>query len=191
MAGSRRGREDRRDAILEAALELFAERGYRGATLAAIARRAGLTQQGLLHYFPSKENLLAEVLRLRDDRDVEALSHGDAPLSLDGLATLVELNAERRGIVQSYAVLSADSVTEDHPAREFFQQRYRRFRRRLAGTLREQYGERLGGDLDPERAATLVIAMMDGLQLQWLLSEEELDMPDLFRRFLGLLRDEA
>lgn len=188
MAGSRRTRGDRRDEILDAALELFAERGYRGATLAAIAHRAGLTQQGLLHYFPSKERLLVEVLRLRDERDVEALSDGTSVVSLDALATLVELNTARRGIVQSYTVLSADSVTEDHPAREFFQERYRRFRGRLAATVRAECGEELPGGLDPEQAAALIIAMMDGLQLQWLLSEEDLNMADLFRRFLDVLR---
>ena len=187
MAGNRRNRGDRRDAIVDAALELFAERGYRGATLAAIAQRAGLTQQGLLHYFPSKEKLLVEVLRLRDERDVEALSHGTDSVSLDGLATLVDLNAQRRGMVQSYTVLSADSVTEEHPAREYFQDRYRRFRRRLAATIRAEHGDALPEGLDADRAAALVIAMMDGLQLQWLLSDEELDMPGLFRTFLGLL----
>ena len=43
---------NRREEILRAALDVFAERGYRGASLALVAERVGLTQQGLLHYAP-------------------------------------------------------------------------------------------------------------------------------------------
>lgn len=46
--------EERRADILRATLEVIAERGYRGTTLGGVAERVGLTQQGLLHYFPSR-----------------------------------------------------------------------------------------------------------------------------------------
>ncbi len=42
-------------AILEAALEVFSQQGFRGATLDEIADRAGLSKPNLLYYFPSKE----------------------------------------------------------------------------------------------------------------------------------------
>ena len=178
--------EERRQDILEAALALFAERGYRGASLATIAEKVGLTQQGLLHYFPSKERLLAEVLRLRDERDMATL--GSARPTLDALARIVALNEERRGMVQSYTVLSADSVTEGHPAREFFSERYDRLRAELAAMVRDELGSSLRAGLTPETAATLLIAVMDGLQLQWLLSDEQVEMAGAFRGMLGLLR---
>ena len=54
--------EERRAEIVRAALEVIAERGYRGASLAAVAERVGLTQQGLLHHFPTKEALLVAVM---------------------------------------------------------------------------------------------------------------------------------
>ncbi|MEV0647444.1 TetR/AcrR family transcriptional regulator [Phytomonospora sp. NPDC050363] len=178
--------EERRQEILEAALALFAERGYRGASLATIAERVGLTQQGLLHYFPSKDRLLAEVLRLRDERDMAAL--GSANPDLDALARIVELNEKRRGMVQSYTVLSADSVTEGHPAREFFTERYERLRGELTAVVRAELGEDLRAGLTPETAAALLIAVMDGMQLQWLLSDERVEMAGAFRGMLALLR---
>ncbi|GIG71093.1 TetR/AcrR family transcriptional regulator [Phytomonospora endophytica] len=178
--------EERRQDILEAALTLFAERGYRGASLATIAEKAGLTQQGLLHYFPSKERLLTEVLRLRDERDMAAT--GTADTTLDALARIVELNQERRGMVQSYTVLSADSVTEGHPARDFFTERYERLRLELAKVVRAELGDSPRAGMTPETAATLLIAVMDGLQLQWLLSDETVDMAGAFRGMLELLR---
>ncbi len=47
-----------KEAILDAALEVFRERGYEGTTIPAIAHRAGIAQGTLYNYFPSKEKLL-------------------------------------------------------------------------------------------------------------------------------------
>lgn len=52
----------RRAAIVRAARDSFAEKGYAKASLRDIAERAGITHAGLLHHFRNKEELLAEVL---------------------------------------------------------------------------------------------------------------------------------
>jgi AcrR family transcriptional regulator len=182
--------EHRRAEILAAAQEVFAERGYRSASLAAVADRVGLTQQGVLHYFPSKDALLIEVLRRRDESD----KRGDVPGvsgGLSGLEGLVAFNATQPGIVQSFTVLSAESVTDDHPARAFFVDRYRTVRARIADALRTELGDGLAGGLTPEQGASLLIAVMDGLQLQWLLSPDEIDMAPLVGRFAEMLRAAA
>jgi TetR/AcrR family transcriptional regulator len=55
------------EAILEAALEVFAAEGFRGATLDQIAEAAGLSKPNLLYYFASKEDVHARLLdRLLD-----------------------------------------------------------------------------------------------------------------------------
>lgn len=189
-ASRSRRRGGRRQQILAAALEVFAERGYRGASLAAVADRVGLTQQGVLHYFPSKDLLLTEVLRLRDELDVSALTATSSG-SLADLERLVEHNASRAGLVQSYTVLAAESVTEDHPAREFFTQRYRSVRSQLAVLLRAELGDPGPSGLTAETAAALLVAVMDGLQQQWLLDPDAVDMPGLMSAFADVLRGEA
>src|SRR5690242_18121367 len=65
---SRKG-EWRRGKILTATIRLVARNGGRGTSLAQIASEAGVTQQGLLHYFASKEDLLHAALDVRDERD--------------------------------------------------------------------------------------------------------------------------
>ncbi|MFB6902811.1 TetR/AcrR family transcriptional regulator [Streptomyces bacillaris] len=182
--------EERRAEILRATLEVIAERGYRGATLGAVAERVGLTQQGLLHYFPTKEALLVAVLEDRDRWDTGGGGRGgeDGAWRLELLGSLVEYNAMRPGIVQTFSALLGESVTEEHPAREFFTRRYTQVRAGMAATLRAEYGEMLPGGLTPERAAVLLVAVMDGLQYQWLLDPEAVDMPEAFEDFLGLLR---
>ncbi|MEU5240279.1 TetR/AcrR family transcriptional regulator [Streptomyces lydicus] len=182
--GRQAQRAERREALLEAAMELISERGYRRTSLAAVAERAGLTQQGLLHHFPTKESLLVAVLEARDRWD---LASAAAAWRTDTLTQLVDYNATRPGLVQTYTVLAADSVTEEHPARAFFESRFRAVRASMAEALRAEFGETLPGGLTPERAAPLLVAALDGLQLQWLLDPEEVDMPAAFRDFLALL----
>lgn len=72
MAGSggaapaRRRRKDgarRREAVLDAGLEIFSLVGLHGASLDQIAERAGLSKTNLLYYFPSKDELYLAVLR--------------------------------------------------------------------------------------------------------------------------------
>ncbi|MEU9786078.1 TetR/AcrR family transcriptional regulator [Streptomyces phaeochromogenes] len=174
---------ERRAEILRATLEVIAERGYRGASLAAVAERVGLTQQGLLHHFPTKEALLVAVMAERDQWDAVPGTR----LRLDLLGQLVEYNAMRPAIVQTFSALLGESVTEGHPAREFFTERYEVVRANMAQVLRAEYGERLPSGLTPERAAPLLVAVMDGLQYQWLLAPESVDMPTAFRDFLTLL----
>ncbi|WP_369270791.1 TetR/AcrR family transcriptional regulator [Streptomyces sp. R11] len=179
--------EERRAEIVRAALEVIAERGYRGASLAAVAERVGLTQQGLLHYFPTKDALLVAVLQERDQWDAVP----DTRWRIDLLASLVEYNAMRPGIIQTFSALLGESVTEGHPAREYFTERYTRVRAAMAEVLRTEYGDRLPNGLTPERTAPLLVAVMDGLQYQWLLDPESVDMPGAFRDFLRLLGENA
>lgn len=179
--------EERRAEILRAAFEVIAERGYRGASLASVAERVGLTQQGLLHHYPTKEALLVAVLEERDQWDTGGtLSPGSWRLDL--MDSLVEYNAMRPGVVQTFSALLGESVTDGHPARDFFTHRYAAVRGGMAGALRAEFGERLPGGLTPEQAAPLLVAVMDGLQYQWLLDPDSVDMPGAFRDFLTLLR---
>jgi len=59
----------KREEILQTALEIIARDGYSGATVKQIADAVGLSQNGLLHYFGSKDALFTEVLRQRDRAD--------------------------------------------------------------------------------------------------------------------------
>ncbi|MGX1269727.1 TetR/AcrR family transcriptional regulator [Streptomyces phaeoluteigriseus] len=179
--------EERRAEIVRAALEVIAERGYRGASLAAVAERVGLTQQGLLHHFPAKDALLVAVLEHRDQWDAIPATRW----RIDLLCSLVEYNAMRPGVIQTFSALLGESVTEGHPARAYFTDRYRRVRTDIAAALRTEYGDRLPNGLTPERTAPLLVAVMDGLQYQWLLDPESVDMPGAFRDFLRLLGEDV
>lgn len=166
----------KRRAILAAATEVFGNKGYANGTLAEIADLVGMTHAGILHHFGSKDQLLLEVLTFRDESDVDHLEGRHIPDGSELFRHLIrtaDLNENRAGIVQAFAVLSGESVTEDHPAREYFLSRYATLRGEIAAALREMCAERgIEAPARVEAAAVSVIAVMDGLQVQWLLAPD-------------------
>ena len=188
--GYAKGRE-RRDAILVAANEVFATRGFRGASLATIAKRVGMSEPGLLHHFASKEELLLELLKLRDQHDDERIAEARAAHAhvLDVVLELCRQNEERPGIVRLFTILAAESVDDDHPAHDWFLARYGDRRRPLADALANaQRDGTVDAGLDPRAVASQILAMFDGLQLQWLLDPAAVDMTAVFEDFLARLR---
>ena len=187
--GYAKGRE-RREAILAAADDLFAVQGFRGASLAAIAARVGLSEAGVLHHFPSKEHLLLELLELRHERDGERIERmlAEHPGLLATLLALCRDNQRSPGLVRLFTILAAESVDDDHPAHDWTVERYARLRARLTERLRdEQRAGRVRANVDPAIVAPQVLAMFDGLQLQWLLAPDEVDMSAVFADFLARL----
>ncbi|RXZ77398.1 TetR/AcrR family transcriptional regulator [Paenibacillaceae bacterium] len=60
--------QDRKEEILEAGLEVFAQRGYYNTTTALIAEKAGISQPYVFRFFPTKEELFIAVLNRAFDR---------------------------------------------------------------------------------------------------------------------------
>lgn len=69
----------RHEQIMRAAVEVFVERGYRGTSIDAVAERAGLTRQGVLHYYPSKKRLYFALLHFREALTRQHVDHDDEP----------------------------------------------------------------------------------------------------------------
>ncbi|HEY3750037.1 MAG TPA: TetR family transcriptional regulator C-terminal domain-containing protein [Pseudonocardiaceae bacterium] len=186
-ARSYRKAEDRRAQVLAKAIELFAEHGVE-ASLRSIGDAIGVSHAALRYYFPSRDDLLIAVYRAH-----EAADHSEAEKEqaitedrsiVDVMRSSALRNREIPGLVELYATLTTDALQQErHPAtREFVRERFRRVRAELAELVRQ--GQRTGAvdsDLDPEDAAALVVAASDGLQVQWLLDPEAVDVHRVLR----------
>jgi len=176
MGESERGNATR-EHILTTASAMFGEAGYRGASLRDIAARCGLTHPGLLYHFPTKAGLLEAVLQRRDEADIR--DAGPGATGLEALNNLVEVarhNSKTRGLVELFATLSAEATAPDHPAHAYFVARYER----VVGEFSQHFVElqaegNLREGVDPQAAGRQWVALMDGLQIQWLL-DESVDM---------------
>ncbi len=175
-----RATQHKRIEILKAAVEIFGSKGSTNGTLADVAEQVGLTHAGVLHHFGSKQKLLLEVLAYRDQADVAELAEQHIPGGLELFLHLVRTahaNARRPGIVQAYTVLSSESVTDGHPGREYFEERYTTLRREITEAFHALCEAEGVEDEDAVAGASAgILAVMDGLQLQWLLHPEIIEL---------------
>jgi AcrR family transcriptional regulator len=186
--------EARREEILQAAFEVFARNGYRGGSLSQISEIVSITESGILHHFKTKANLLIAVLHYHDERATESMGEQ----RLNGLnfvkawLDLVDYNISVPGMVELYCIVSAEATAHDHPAHEYFKQRYENVIdfaiEAMAHIERDGY---MRPDLNAEDLGRALVALSDGLQLQWLL-DRKWDMIDEHKSFFRrVLTDEA
>lgn len=151
-----------RQAILEAAAELFQGQGYRFVSLREIAVRAGISHPALLKHFADKEELLAEVAR-RFSRAGDTV-----PTDGDALAFAAQARGQARvaGYVPFFAALTGEASAPSHPLHGWM-------RDRLAGALDDRrllLGRAvadgiLGADRDPAGESARLTAAWAGLRM--------------------------
>jgi AcrR family transcriptional regulator len=176
----------RRQQILDSVIALLAQRGVDRASLRTVGDAIGVSHTALRHYFSSRDELLVEAYRTH-----EAQAAGDGPPAESSAVGVIIEAAERNrsipGLVELYATLSTDALQEQHGlTREFVRGRFRSLRATLAGLIAEEQRARAGqagaaggtgsAGIDPMDAAALVIAASDGLQIQWLLDPDAVDV---------------
>ncbi|MCX5599319.1 TetR/AcrR family transcriptional regulator [Streptomyces phaeochromogenes] len=179
----------RRADILRAARDSFAEHGYAGASLRDIAKRAGITHAGLLHHFQNKDEVLTAVLAQRDDEEWErSFTEADGQSSPRRyLAETLLQHQKTPELMRLWAELAASASRPGHPAHAYFVDRNERVRSYTAEAMRERAAEgRLPEGLDADSAAALFLAVLHGLQMQWLLNQD-LDIIAPLNRFFDLI----
>jgi AcrR family transcriptional regulator len=158
----------RRAQIMDAAVDVFGRVGYRRGSLKDVAGEVGLTIQGLLHYFPTKEELLMAVLEHRNQARENVVQEVSDRSGVVGVCRyILEENQAHPGFMRLFVTLSAEATDPDHPAHEHFVERYRRLHDAWTENVRSDIAAgRIRPDADPGALADEFIALCDGLQLQ-------------------------
>ena len=175
----RTGSEDKRERILNEAVDLFGARGYGGTSLADIAQASDISKAGLLHHFASKEELFTQVLARRDVEDARAApgeSAQDMWAALEWWVGIVERNVGRRSLVSIYTAMTASVLDAEHPAHDWMVGH-------LGGTINDlvdmvEQGKADGAvrpDAPSHLIARTLVALSDGLQVQWLADQIEVE----------------
>lgn len=157
---------ERREEILNVALDVFAQKGYRGTSLRDVAKIVGVSLAGVMHYFDSKEQLLTEILRRRDGRDTAEYEAGSD--DIERLILIMHHNRDVPGLVQLHLTLAAAAEDPEHPAHAHFRDRIALLKTGLVAAIRDrQAAGTARADRDPELIARLLLAAADGIQVQW------------------------
>ncbi|HEX8362548.1 MAG TPA: TetR/AcrR family transcriptional regulator [Longimicrobium sp.] len=165
-------REDRREAIFQAAVECLAEHGCAGTNMRTIAEAVGLTKGGLYPYFDSKEDILLAIAERYLESQVALLAPREgagARLQLEEfLESYKESSQDPGATAARRAVVDLWLSAGDIPAvRANIQQRHETYLASLADLVRRGQEEgvfRL--DVPPEHAAGLILAARDGMLFQ-------------------------
>lgn len=178
----------RRNAILTAAFLEFAIYGSRG-SLDDIARQAGVTRAMLAYHYPAKGALFAAVLKRRDELECELfpLEGGDPVESLRVVVRHVEYGLSMPGMIALHLATSVDALA-DRAVRQYHIERQAAALGCLTGILERCRDRRLlSPSVEPARAARAIIALRDGLQVQWLTAPDRVDVVGDLVRYIGSL----
>ena len=183
-------RGDKRDALLRAAIDTFAARGYFNSQVADVARAAGLAAGTIYLYFRSKDDLLISIF---ERTMTEAIAEGRR-----GIETLASAEARLRSI----AALHLDRLGRDRALAIVFQIELRqstKFMARLStsslrdylGLLREVVadGQAKGhfrADINPTLAAKVIFGALDEMATNWILSKRRYKLAPMADQVLDI-----
>ena len=161
----------RRREIVDAASRIFARYGY-GGSLRQIANDVGVTPAALARHFGNKYGLLQAVLNHWEDDDDHHFEGAQGLEYFRRLPGLMNYHTTEPGLIELLLTLSTEATDPQHPARTWAVERYRSVVNLGIRYLRE--ARELGevGPMDDEQIeieSRGVFALMDGMQLQWLL----------------------
>jgi AcrR family transcriptional regulator len=161
----RRARDQKRDAVLRMALQLFLEQGYHRTSLSEIATRLNITKPALYNYFRSKEEILIECFRQGQDlyeANFAAIENSGG----DGLSKL-------RGLIRAYVhVIASDfgvCVTrlDDRELSREARAEVRGAKRRINSAFREQIAAGIADGsvqaCDPKLTTFLIAGALNGI----------------------------
>jgi AcrR family transcriptional regulator len=182
----RRG-EERRRAIVDAAVELFSRGGFQGTGVAAVADKVGITAPAVLHHFGSKEHLLLAVV---EEFDRRSITLGVEVFGPGGLETLRRLRRLAEGMEEYpthsalHLRLEAESLDVESPTHRYFVERAQFMRSLVEQAIRTgQQRREIRADADPAAKAAEVIAYLDGAARSWLV-DPSLSLVELFDGYL-------
>lgn len=180
----------KRAEILDVATRLFGTSGYHKVPLAQVAADVGLSESGLLHHFRSKKHLLLGVAERRLEQTATwwgSRGHEDAEDPLGVFRNMVDSTRElarEPGLIELFVVISAEAADATTPAHELYASWYERAVDETAQRLAEGVERgHLQPDINVGVCAREIIAVSDGLQLQWVLSGGSLDLVEGIRDY--------
>lgn len=181
-----------RQALLDAAIRCIQERGYARTTARDIVAASSTNLGAIGYHFGSKEALMTEALAECCRRWLAAVSSaagrpGGSPWDNAVTAAYRAVDDSREVAV---AYLEAWAQIERSPElREQLASHYREFRTATAALLQSVVPRTRSKKLDIEALSAVLVAIFDGLMVQWLLDPDALPSPDRFGKALAPLID--
>jgi AcrR family transcriptional regulator len=183
---------EQRQKMVEVAVEVFGQNGFKGGTLQQVADRVGLTPGAIMKLFGSKEGLLIAVLEHWGKATADVVGPDVRGYALlEGFRRLMSYHVRHPGLLALYTTMAAEATSPEHPAHDFMTARYSTSLR----DMRELFAEAAtSGHFRPlsvqdiAHEAEFLLATMDGLEIQFLLNRS-FDLESSFRAYIDCLNE--
>lgn len=188
-------KEQRRQAILDAALAVFIGRGYQLATVDDISARCGLSVGAIYRYFNNKSDIMLSLLEQRLGRMPELFARlvPDAGDPWQRLTRCVDLFTSalrvKHPVNGRLLLVAIGEALQDSEVRQGLHRRFTGLLDYLAAVVRD--GARTGvfrKDADPQTTASLLLCMADGVTVYWVTGAPGMDLRPLRAGALAMLR---
>jgi AcrR family transcriptional regulator len=171
-----------RKVIRAAALRVFGQRGIEGVGLAHVARRAGMGRASLYHYYPDKAALVRDLVRDLLSQEERLVDRALENREEGPLERIERMTGEMSDLFKDWASLGPMLLDLWSTDVAMFRAFFRRIRRNLAAAIAQgQQSGAIGRKLDPQLAATMVIAIIDGMLLQRIMDRAALPDAEVTR----------
>lgn len=168
---------DKRDAILKAATEVFARRGYFQSQVADIARAAGVAAGTVYLYFRSKDDLLVSIFErtMKDTLAAGREAIADVSDASDRLRRIARLHLDRMSRDRDLAVVFQVELRQSTKFMERFSSTYLR---EYIGIIRDTIadGQAAGTfrrEFNPTIAAKALFGALDEMATNWILTRRK------------------
>jgi len=175
--------EERREAILKAAIALFAEKGFRGTTTRELAAAAGVTEPVLYRHFRTKHDLYCAIIETKALQAApvfsalrEIAARGDDEAFIAALGELILCRYEEDP--EMTRILLFSSLERHELSALFFDRVFRDFNAFLADYIRRRIQAGSFAEVAPEAAARSLIGMFAYHGLMRLLFPDKVSAPD-------------
>src|SRR5947207_9479914 len=181
-------KEDRQEALVRAAFNQIAERGFEGLRTREVAAGVGLNIATLHYYFPTKEALIRGVVAHAMDRFRSTLAPHGSPADqlrnhLRAVRKLLREEPQVSAVMGELALRSA----RDPSLAQIMRETYDAWHRTLRGLLKRAAGyEQLAPELDSDDVAALIMATLTSMTLPTVGSAQRIDQA--FRQLERVLR---
>lgn len=190
-----RGKRDRRNAILEAAWPLIAERGYHHVRVQDIAAICGTSTGTIHYYFPEKDDVLREALRFCVDQAFER--QGEVLRKIDNarkrLLALIEMQLPAGTQVRNEWSIWLQFWTEaclNTELRAVHNDFYERWVDAVVRTVRRGQRQRLFRDTDPIVFARLLTSATDGAAIKVLTGAPAMGVDSMRQLLVAIVDDQ-
>ena len=184
--------QETRERILDAALRVFAERGYDGASVTQICDQAGVSKGALYHHYPTKQAVFLALLEhwlTSVDDGLEVLREGQPDIA-ELLLQMADFSHQVFDAADGRLPMFLEfwsQASHDPAIWKATIAPYRRYRDYFASLVQEGIASGSLRDVDPDVAAHLIVSVALGLILQGMLDTESTDWETMPRKTIQLM----